>query len=112
MLQLTVEALDWSWLLGITSWLSSMRPCKSPVTRDMRWARVSAGLFMVVADRPRSHKGQAGVLAAIGVDCCVFMAECRRGIVDGEFSEWNERRPIRLLVIYKSAKHGIDTLSA
>ena len=56
------------------------------------------------------------MLAAIGVECSVSMAECRRGIVDGEFNEWNERRPIRLATVDKAAKHvcnySIDTLSA
>ncbi len=56
------------------------------------------------------------MLAAIGVECSVSMTECRRGIVDGEFNEWNERRPIRLAAIDKAAKHvynySIDTLSA
>ncbi len=35
------------------------------------------GLTMVGADRPRSHEGPAWVLAAIGVECSVSMAECR-----------------------------------
>jgi hypothetical protein len=35
------------------------------------------GLTIVVADRPRSHEGPAWVLAAIGVECSVSMAESR-----------------------------------
>ncbi len=33
------------------------------------------GLTIVVADCPRSHEGPAWVLAAIGVECSVSMAE-------------------------------------
>ncbi len=36
----------------------------------------SPGLSIVVADRPRSHEGPAGVLAAICVKCSVSEAEC------------------------------------
>ncbi len=74
------------------------------------------GLTIVVADRPRNHEGSAGVLASISVECSVSIAECQRGIVEGKFKEWNERRPIRLATIDKAAKHvcnyDIDTLSA
>ncbi len=63
----------------------------------------SSGLTIVVADRPRSHEVPAGVPAAIGVDSAVefsvSMAGCRREIVDGEFNERNEQRPIRLVTI-------------
>ncbi len=73
------------------------------------------GLTIVVADRPWSHEGPAWVLAAIGVESSVSVAECRRGIVEGDFNEWNERRPIRLANIDRVTKHicnySIDTLS-
>jgi hypothetical protein len=75
----------------------------------------SPGLTIVVADRPRSHEGPARVLAAIGEVHSVSMNECRHGIVDGEFNEWNKRRPIRLAAIDRAAKHvnySIDTVSA
>ena len=65
------------------------------------------------------HEGAAWMLAAIGAERSVSMAECRlvgRGIVDGDLDEWNERWPVRLATIDKAEKHvcnySIDALSA
>ncbi len=73
------------------------------------------GLTIVVSERLRSHEGPAWVLAAIGAECSASMAECRRGIIDGKFNEWNVQLPIFLVTINKAAKHvfnySIDTLS-